>query len=187
MPNWCYTSYALTGPRRSLKSLHDKMNRLQSRSEPLLPNGFGVSWLGCLVKRLGGDPVQVYCRGDWNDLRFDEDTGVLWFNTMSAWGRPDEVEALIQSVYPDIEILFLEDEPGMDVFRTNDAEGRFFAYRFELIDGDESEYKTKRELLDSITAKAGRPCTSRRPAPSSTPGTKPIRTTRKTASWPSVR
>ena len=35
MPNWCTTSYALTGERKELRSLYGKMKRLQERKTQL--------------------------------------------------------------------------------------------------------------------------------------------------------
>ena len=77
MPNWCFTQYAITGERREVRSLYNKMKRLQQRKTPLLPNSFGTAWLGCLVKSLGSDPEAVYCRGHWFNLSLDED-GTLY-------------------------------------------------------------------------------------------------------------
>ena len=79
MPNWCTTSYALTGGRKEVRSLYRRMKRLQERKTPLVPNGFGLNWLGCLVKSLGADPEKVYCRGEWSNLTLKD--GLLRFDT----------------------------------------------------------------------------------------------------------
>ena len=112
MPNWCTTSYALIGERKEVRSLYNKMKRLQERKTPIIPNGFGVAWLGCLVKSLGKDPKGVYCRGRWYNLKLS-DEGVLTFDTEHAWSRPVEVEMLIESAFPSVKIYFLEEELGM--------------------------------------------------------------------------
>ncbi len=150
------TSYALTGERKEIRSLYNKMKHLDERITPLVPNGFGLTWLGCLVKRLGGNPQKIYCRGQWTNLSLSPD-GVLRFDTEHAWSRPEEVEDLIREVYPSISIYFLEEELGMDIFQTNDAYGDFFQEK--IIIDEESEgmdYYTEASALEHLGELLGR-------------------------------
>ena len=157
MPNWCYTQYAIKGPRKDVKALYGKMKNLQERKAPLVPNGFGKTWLGCLVKRLGKDPQSVYCRGDWKDLELQED-GTLWFSTEHAWSRPSEVEELIQEVYPNLSIYFMEEELGIGIFQTNDMYHEYFKETIILDDEvDGMEYMTEEELLKKLSELRGTP------------------------------
>lgn len=59
MPNWCCTAYAIEGDAKELQSLYDLMNKLQESKDPSVPNGFGTTWLGCLVDALG-ENVKMY-------------------------------------------------------------------------------------------------------------------------------
>lgn len=157
MPNWCFTQYAITGERREVRSLYNKMKRLQQRKTPLLPNGFGAAWLGCLVKSLGSDPEAVYCRGHWFNLSLDED-GTLRFDTEHAWSRPSEVEDLIFEVFPSVSIYYIEEELGMDIFQTNDASGQYFPETVILDDEqDGMEYLTEEDALKRISELKGTP------------------------------
>ena len=159
MPNWCFTQYAITGERREVRSLYNKMKRLQQRKTPLLPNGFGVTWLGCLVKSLGSDPEAVYCRGHWFNLSLDED-GTLRFDTEHAWSRPSEVEDLIFKVFPSVSIYYIEEELGMEVFQTNDVCGQYFPETVILDDEqDGMEYFTEEDALKRISELKGSPVT----------------------------
>lgn len=154
------TSYALIGDRKEVRSLYNKMKRLQTRRSPLVPNGFGTRWLGCLVKSLGKDPQSVYCRGQWNNLKISEE-GTLTFDTEHAWSRPAEVELLIESAYPSIKIYFLEEELGMDIFQTNDWAGQFF--KRQIIIDEESEgmeYYTQDEAFKRLSELTGKTITS---------------------------
>ena len=63
MPNLCDTQYKIIGKKEEVTDLYSKIQQLQNMNEPLEPNGFGNLWLGCLVKLLGGDYGQIYCRG----------------------------------------------------------------------------------------------------------------------------
>lgn len=155
MPNWCNSSYAITGDESMVEEIYTIMHELESMSESLVENGFGVTWLGCLVKRLGGDQSKVYCRGEWRNLSLEK--GVLRFDTESAWSRPYDVfEDLLLRKYGDIEVYFIEEELGMDIFQTNDESGQFFNETV-IIDSEEDgmEYNTPEEALDSLSELLG--------------------------------
>lgn len=138
MPNWCYTSYAIDGKRKEVQSLYSKMNRLEKRKKPLVRNGFGKTWLGCLVTLLGGDWNKIYCRGSWSDLQFDG--GTLRFNTETAWGPMDEVFDFVKTQYPSLNVFYMAEEDGNCVYATNDKEGRYFRDRYKVEANMEIEY-----------------------------------------------
>lgn len=52
MPNWCNTSLVFEGDKQEIKTLYQTMKRLERRKTPLVENGFGTNWLGCLVEAL---------------------------------------------------------------------------------------------------------------------------------------
>ena len=89
MPNWCSTAYVIEGDAQEIKSLYELMKDLQDRKTPAVKNGFGTSWLGCLVDALGKDWDKVSCRGDWANLEMVGET--LRFTTETAWGPCNEV------------------------------------------------------------------------------------------------
>ena len=160
MPNWCTTSYALIGERKEVRSLYNKMKKLQERKTPLVANGFGTTWLGCLVKSLGKDPQGVYCRGRWYNLKLSED-GTLTFDTEHAWSRPAEVEMLIESSFPSLKIYFLEEELGMDIFQTNDEPGQFFKQQIIIDEESEGmEYYTEEEAFKRLSELTGKTVTT---------------------------
>lgn len=142
MPNWCYTSYVIDGKRKEVQSLFCKMNNLEKRKRPLVGNGFGNTWLGCLVTKLGADWHEVHCRGAWSEL--DWNGSILRFNTETAWGPMNEVFKLVKSIYPSLEIYYQAEEDGNGVFITNDAEGSYFKDRFRV------EYDCDYEYFTSI-------------------------------------
>lgn len=157
MPNWCTTSYVAVGDRKQVKRLYKMMDTLQKMEEPLVENGFGSSWLGCLVKKLGKDPKKVYCRGDWSNLKWRDETSFS-FDTEHAWSRPQEVEELILSKFPDISLYFLEEELGMGIFQTNDSVGEYFKETVIIDSEDEGmEYFTEEEALKEVSELTGAP------------------------------
>lgn len=162
MPNWCFTNYAIYGDEKPLRSLYNKMKRLEKRKESLLPNGFGKNWLGNLVKRLGGNPGIVSCRGDWTNLKFDHEDGfpVLHLDTQTAWSRCKVVEQLILSwckdKYGDTpSIFFISEELGNGIFETNDKKGDVFPEQV-IVDDEQNgiEYFTEKAAIEYLAAKA---------------------------------
>ena len=140
MPNWCETQYKIIGKKEEVQDLYSKIQQLQNLEEPLEPNGFGNLWLGCLVTILGGEWNKIYCRGYIIDFSLDD--GVLSINTETAWSEMKEVHQFIQQIYPSLEILYYEEEPGWGIYQTNDHDKRFFSFRYILddLEGDGPEY-----------------------------------------------
>lgn len=135
MSNPAFTSVYLEGERRELRSLYEKMKRLQDRKKPLVENGFYYPqrWLGNLVTRLGGDYHDVYCRGTWSDLKLSKD--YLYFFTETVSQPPFRLLKLIENVYPSLSFYFEAEGDDWDCLLTNDTEGKYYPYRY-LIDSD---------------------------------------------------
>lgn len=146
MPNWASTCYIATGDKEQLKQLHDVMVELECMKEPLHPNGFGNTWMGNLVMKLGGDWEKVYCRGSWDDLTFNGDQ--ITFHVESAWGELNEVRELIEEHFPDIKLYYQSEEPGMGIYITNDDTGTYFPERYYLwVEDEDTEYYQSLESL----------------------------------------
>lgn len=128
MPNWCSSAYTIVGEEKEVEALHGLMEKLEGMREPSVPNGFGTSWLGCLVDALGGDCEKTYCRGSWSDL--DLQGGTLTFNTETAWSPCNEVFELVRSKFPSISYYFLAEEGGNGMYQTNDGSGAYYPERF---------------------------------------------------------
>lgn len=155
MPNWCYSSYAIEGKKKELQSLHSKMKRLENRKKSLVENGFGKTWLGNLVTRLGGNWQEVYCRGSWSDLDYNSE--ILRFNTETAWGPMDQVFKFIKKQYPSLHIYWQAEEDGNCVYATNDVECRYFKDRYKVEANCEIDFfSTLDGLCNHISAFVGR-------------------------------
>jgi hypothetical protein len=130
MPNWCSTAYVIDGDAKEVKQLYELMKGLEERKTPSVENGFGTTWLGCLVDALGKDWNDVRCRGSWNGLEMDGD--VLKFSTETAWAPCSETFDLVREAFPNLRYYFQAEEPGMEVYETNDEFGTYFSDRFFL-------------------------------------------------------
>ena len=115
---------------------------------PLMPNGFGTTWLGNLVEDLGVDFNTVQCRGSWDDLYMDDE--ILCFTTETAWYRCTEVEDLIKEKYPSIDIAFRCEEPGMCIYEKNN--NVFFPEDYIVdIEDDDTYYLMESEALQVLS------------------------------------
>lgn len=140
MPNWCNTDYCILGSKKELSDLNKKMEKLENRKKSLVKNGFGNTWLGNLVKSLGGDWEKVYCRGQWMNREYNKEKNTLNFTTETAWREMDEWRKFIESCYTTIRILYVAEEPGCGIYQTNDLDGVFFKDKYILDYSEDVEY-----------------------------------------------
>ena len=147
MPNWCSTSYRIVGKKEEVNDLLAKIKQLDEMDKPLVENGFGNLWLGCLVTILGGDWNKIYCRGYISDFSLDD--GILSIETETAWAEMEEVRHYIEEIYPELDIFYYSEEGGCEIYQTNDCGKQFFSFRFILDDfeGDGPQYYDNTESL----------------------------------------
>lgn len=148
MANWAYTQLHCDGDKEQLKKLHSIMEELESMKAPgLHENGFGSTWLGNLVIKLGGDWNKIYCRGSWDNLILHQDSTVS-FSVESAWDEPNEVRKFIEERFPEIRIYYQTEESGMGIYKTNDVTGEYFPEEFYLwVENEETEYYNSLDQL----------------------------------------
>ncbi len=155
MANYSTSSYMCVGDQCQVDALYKIMSDLESRDSSLIENGYGKTWLGNLVKMLGGDPYKVYCRGSWSGLKRTIEG--VYFDCEHAWSRPDEVEELIREKFEEVEIYFICEELGTGIFETNDHDGTYFENTV-IIDTESGgmEYYTDEEALKALSEMLGR-------------------------------
>lgn len=104
------------------------MKRLERRKTPLVENGFGTNWLGCLVEALGGHWKETYCRGTW--LSLECQGNILRMETETAWSPCIETYDFICQKFPSLNYYYRSEEPMMAEYLTNDSDGRYFKERY---------------------------------------------------------
>lgn len=149
MPNWCSTAYAIEGNATELKKLYELMKDLEKRQKPSVQNGFGTTWLGCLVEALGESWEKIYCRGTWDNLKFNGE--VLTFNTETAWSPCNEMFDMVCEKYPTLRYFYQSEEPGMCEYWTNDDKGKYFPDRY-YVDVCTSEEEYYSEYFQDLEA-----------------------------------
>ena len=165
MQNWGSSAYAIEGDAKEIKSLYELMKGLKEREKPSIENGFGTTWLGCLVDALGKDWNTVHCRGSWSQLELDG--GVLRFFTETAWSPCNETFDLVCEKFPSLKYYFQAEEPGMGIYETNDEDGTYFPDRYflDVCTLDEeylNEYfETEEDVFEWLEDEFGKPIRTR--------------------------
>lgn len=129
MANWATTSYRIEGSKEELTRLFGVINDFMTgQRKPSKDSSH--DWEGNIVKVLGATEEQVkqnYLRGFIQS--YDMEDGFLSIEAEEAWGATDFRKVLVQ-LMPELTIYFVVEEPGMEVYATNDSEGKYFADRF---------------------------------------------------------
>lgn len=139
MPNWCSVTYAcITKDEKEARKLYNAIYSMDKSRNPLAESDFGKLWLGCFFKQLGGDEGKIRCRGEITDYSIEtiNDEHIVKIHQETARVEQEEVRFLIRRTFPSVEVLFIEEKPGCEVFCTNDSVGRFFPECY-LLDGNE--------------------------------------------------
>ena len=146
-------AYAIEGSEESLKKIaealikavhsDDKRYEMYQAAEYLkLP----ITEETCLGGEISEEPT------------WDENTGTLRFWSEERWGLQDFNE-LLEAQFPDINVYWIVEECGCEVYCTNDKEGKYFPQRYwvdtAIDDIYNSEYfETKEQVykwLDELT------------------------------------
>ena len=157
MPNWAYTQYHAVGDKEQLQKLHSIMDELECMKAPgLHENGFGQTWLGNLVIKLGGEWEKIYCRGSWDNLLLHDD-GAVSFTVESAWDELNEVRHFIEEQFPDVKLYYQCEESGMCIYKTNDDTGEYFPEKYYLWveDGESLYHDNLEELIADVEGITG--------------------------------
>lgn len=134
MPNWCYTDYKIEGEKDTLDKIYKAIEN------PSIKEGSSKDWEGNVLSTLGIDFKNCFIRGfiEDSDLEYD----VLSIYTTEAWYRTDFAR-LLEDKFPDINIYWKAEEPGMAIYETNDSEGKYFTERYYIEIYKDNDYITE--------------------------------------------
>lgn len=154
MPNWCDTTYKCVGDPKEVRSLYKTIKANDKRKTSRVKNGFGTLWLGNIVDSLGEDWEKLRCRGEITSYQLDGNVLTIYQNT--AWCEQEGFRQCIERKFPSIKVYYREEEPGCDVFYTNDADRIYFPERYFLDNYDEPlYYETIEEAAESVSEIVG--------------------------------
>lgn len=144
MANWASTSYRIEGSKEDLEKVYNVIDEFMSERRKPVRVDASNEWEGNIIRALGATDEQMknnYLRGFIEEYEMDGD--IIRIEAEEAWGTTDFRYVLAQ-LMPELTIYYIVEEPGCEVYATNDAEGKYFPERFYVdayVNGDyQSEY-----------------------------------------------
>jgi hypothetical protein len=138
MPNWCDVVYKCIGDPKEVRSLYKIINANDKRKTSRVKNGFGTLWIGNIIDALGEDWEKLRCRGEI--IGYHIENNLLTIYQSTAWCEQEGFRECIEKKFPSIKVYYREEEPGCDVYYTNDAYRNYFPERYLLNNNDEPLY-----------------------------------------------
>ena len=157
MANMASTSYCIEGGKKDLKRLYKLIDGFMTGKEKPFWEDSAENWLGNVIKALGATEEQMknnYLRGFIETYELDGD--VLRIAAEEAWGTTD-FRHILKKLMPELTIYYIVEEPGFEVYATNDTDGKYFTERFNVdacVDGhDYWEYfQEEKETMDYVAS-----------------------------------
>lgn len=161
MANWALTSYFIEGSKKDLEKIYNIIDDFMSGRQAPVEENASANWEGNILKTLGATEEQLknnYLRGFIQEYEMDE--SVISIKAEEAWGDTD-FRHVLKTLVPELTIYFVTEEPGCEVYITNDADGKYFPCRFyveaRINENCESDYfEDETEAMDYIAALIGK-------------------------------
>lgn len=142
MPNWCFTSVTIHSTKENLDIIEREL--VNATSTNPVKADFGNTWLGNLLLYIGMDEDSVVhgdirCRGSMEDfLRQDDET--IDCVIYSAWSPHIQcICKFVDHYVDDAEIIYTAEEPGCELYWTNDPAVEDTVYIDSLIENEMPE------------------------------------------------
>lgn len=166
MPNWNTTDYTLYGNKDNIKRLYTDLKNTvdidrtkESKPFTFLGNSY---WLGYIKKHLLPEvEEELPARGEISYIEEDikdygDDMASLKLTTETAWVACSELMDKIAEKY-DLQLFYYSEEPGCEIFETNDLEGQFYSFRY-MVDSEKEGieyYDTFEQVAEAIAKMTG--------------------------------
>ena len=138
MANQSDVVYKCIGDPKEVRSLYKIINANDKRKTSRVKNGFGTLWIGNIIDALGEDWEKLRCRGEIIGYHIEKNLLTIYQST--AWCEQEGFRECIEKKFPSIKVYYREEEPGCDVYYTNDADRNYFPERYLLNNNDEPLY-----------------------------------------------
>lgn len=161
MANWASTSYRIEGSKEDLEKVYNVIDEFMSERRKPVQVDASNEWEGNIIRALGATDEQMknnYLRGFIEEYEMDGD--IIRIEAEEAWGTTDFRQVLAQ-LMPELTIYYIVEEPGCEVYATNDADGKYFPERFYVdayVNGDyQSEYfETEEQAMTYVANLLGK-------------------------------
>jgi len=131
MPNWCENRVEVFDTEENIKKFKEYVSdgdllfsfqKIKPMPEELThtrsPSGEpNVD----LINKYGVDNWYDWCTNNWgvkwdvHDVELVEEEDSLTYNFLTAWGPPEEIYKVIRDEFPNINLSWFYDEPGMEM------------------------------------------------------------------------
>ena len=154
MANIASVAYAIEGPQETLDIIKEAINKAVNAKDDKRYE----EYITCLNLGFTEEEIEKSRLGGLITEEAEIRDGALRFWTEERWGLQDFEELLMQK-FPDIKVYWVVEESGMEIYCTNDKDGKYFPDRYWVdacIDGEyQSEYfiqkKSAFQWLANIT------------------------------------
>ena len=154
MANQSDVVYNCIGDPKEVRSLYKIINANDKRKTSRVKNGFGTLWIGNIIDALGEDWEKLRCRGEI--IGYHIENNLLTIYQSTAWCEQEGFRECIEKKFPSIKVYYREEEPGNEVYYTNDTNGDYFPDRYLLDNYDEPlYYETIEEAAESVSGIVG--------------------------------
>ncbi len=138
MANWCDTNYVVVGEEKEVLEFHKTIKGIINGPERQRSD-FGSEWLGNVLDYFGYDWKEIPCRGYISHLDESVDKGAedgqysFYLSTETAWVPMNEMfDTIFNEKYQTLSYYYMAEEPGCELFETNDKKGLYFKDLFFL-------------------------------------------------------
>lgn len=156
MANWCVTNFVVEcNDKQKLQRICDAVVKCNEMAEPLIEDS-SKSWTGNIFKDLGLKFESDRCF--WDEAYIED--GVLYISEESAWSRGSSMRQLVEQMNipedPDNDLIvyFKSEEPGFEIYETNDDEGLYYSERFVFDTSEDGReyYSNIKDLCDDVNS-----------------------------------
>ena len=130
MANWASTSYRIEGSKNELERVFNVIDDFMTDKRKPVRENASKEWEGNIVRVLGATDEQMennYLRGFIQEYEMDGD--IISIEADEAWGATD-FRHVLTKLMPDLTVYYIVEEPGCEVYATNDAESKYFTDKF---------------------------------------------------------
>ena len=130
MANWASTSYRIEGSKNELERVFNVIDDFMTDKRKPVRENASKEWEGNIVRVLGATDEQMennYLRGFIQE--YEMDGAIISIEADEAWGATD-FRHVLTKLMPDLTVYYIVEEPGCEVYATNDAESKYFTDKF---------------------------------------------------------
>lgn len=138
MPNWCFSTITFYSKNKNqIDSMAKKFKEIVD-GEPTQENDFGHGWMGDFANVFFPKikAKNIECRGTVGSVSYDPDDATQGYysftmDTSTAWGAKIGLwNEIVKRFYPDVEIAYVAEESGTELYLAHDDSGLFYNYKY---------------------------------------------------------